>query len=151
MIVHSLVTAAYNFTQEPEAVPPWLSVVQHSHPLSAVELGQYSRPYAHGLAFSTVICQGDRYLPWLQRRLEQVRSRDQHTGFRVCAHSVGCRIQRHYLGTLSFPAHMYTTAASSLYYADWLRQILTLRGRHERVKHDVSGPCTGRTTLDCPC
>ena len=46
--------------------------MQHSHPLSAAELGQYPRPYAHGLAFSTVICQGDHYLPWLQHRLEQV-------------------------------------------------------------------------------
>ena len=47
--------------------------MQHSHPLTPAELGQYPRRYEHGLAFHTVICQGDRYLPWLQRRLEEAR------------------------------------------------------------------------------
>ena len=70
----SVQSAAYNFMAEPEPDPSWLSVVQHSHALSAAELSQYPRRYADGLAFHTVICQGDRYLPWLQLRLQQART-----------------------------------------------------------------------------
>ena len=100
------VATAYNFTHEPEPDPSWLSVVQHSHPLSASELGQYPRRYAHGLAFHTVICQGDRYLPWLQRRLEQAR---------FCRHDLSLRPDPGHIvialnvhaspSCCSFPAH----------------------------------------------
>ena len=68
--------AAYHLIQQdvPDSEPAWLSNMIHSHRLSPAELQQYPQPYRQGLAFSTVVFQGDRYLPWLRQRLVKARA-----------------------------------------------------------------------------
>lgn len=57
----------------PEPSPSWAGVVPHFHRLSSAELSLFPGTYSEGFSFTTIICQGEQYLPWLQRRLEKVR------------------------------------------------------------------------------
>ena len=69
--------AAYNMSNVgPEPTPSWADVVPHVHRMSRAELSQFpdSSEGAEGFSFTTIICQGDRYLPWLQRRFENVQN-----------------------------------------------------------------------------
>ena len=66
---------AYNISNVgPEPTPSWADVVPHVHRLSRAELRQFpdSTKASDGFSFTTIICQGDRYLPWLERRLQEV-------------------------------------------------------------------------------
>lgn len=60
---------------EPVEFPEWAPVVQHIHRLEASELAAFAQPYADGFMFSTYVCEGGRYLPWLTAQFEKAGGR----------------------------------------------------------------------------
>jgi glycine/D-amino acid oxidase-like deaminating enzyme len=55
--------------------PTWRDVVPHFRQLSSAELAAFAQPYAGGYSFSTMICEGCRYLPWLTKRFKRAGGR----------------------------------------------------------------------------
>mmetsp|Transcript_16734 Transcript_16734/g.50002 ORF Transcript_16734/g.50002 Transcript_16734/m.50002 type:complete len:383 (-) Transcript_16734:722-1870(-) len=59
----------------PDEPPSYASSVSHMRRLSHAELGSFAQPYQGGYCFTTYICEGGRYLPWLTRRFKQAGGR----------------------------------------------------------------------------
>lgn len=54
-----------NKYSNPIPEPEWAPVVQHIHRMKPSELAAFAQPYVDGFMFSTYICEGGQYLPWL--------------------------------------------------------------------------------------
>mmetsp|Transcript_16734 Transcript_16734/g.50001 ORF Transcript_16734/g.50001 Transcript_16734/m.50001 type:complete len:519 (-) Transcript_16734:2569-4125(-) len=59
----------------PVGLPSWTSQASHVHRLSPTELNSFAQPYQGGFAYTTYICEGGRYLPYLTRRFQKAGGR----------------------------------------------------------------------------